>query len=64
MSSENNDKNYLGGFPPISSVVQNKKKDEEDKKIRGFSIEQQKDVVSLKEIMKDRRTETKPFIVF
>lgn len=56
-----------GGFPPILICDYKKKKtddeeDENNKKIRGFTTNEQKIVVSLKEIMGERRKETTPFI--
>jgi hypothetical protein len=51
-----------GGFPPIFICDFNKKKEEIDSKIRGFSKEDEKIVASLKDIMGERRKETKPFI--
>lgn len=65
MSSKNIEKaSYpLGGFPPIIIIDQKSLKTEDDTKTRGFSKDEEKTVASLKEIMEERRTEVKPFIV-
>ena len=53
-----------GGFPPIYICnEETKKKENDDNKIRGFSKDDTKIVASLKDIMEERRTDTKPFIV-
>lgn len=52
-----------GGFPPIYICNnKNKKKEESEYKIRGFSKDDTKIVASLKDIMEDRRNDDKPFI--
>jgi hypothetical protein len=52
-----------GGFPPIYICDEEyKKKENDDKKMRGFSKDDTKIVASLKDIMEERRTDVKPFI--
>lgn len=53
---------HHGGFPPIIICDFEEKKKEIDNKIRGFSKEDEKIVASLKNILGERRKETKPFI--
>jgi len=62
--AKNNSNKAFGGFPPIILCEQKKKEEEQeqDSKIRGFSKNDEKIVVSLKEIMGERRKEEKPFI--
>jgi hypothetical protein len=53
-----------GGFPPIYICKEeNKKKNDNDYKSRGFSKDDNKIVVSVKDIMEERRTDIKPFII-
>ena len=52
-----------GGFPPLYICKTNDKVKEKDTKLRGFSKEDENIVASLKDIMGERRTEVKPFIV-
>lgn len=59
---EDNLNKPTGGFPPIILCDYKKKDEEKDNKIRGFSKSDEKIVVSLKEIMGERRKEIMPFI--
>jgi hypothetical protein len=53
-----------GGFPPLYICSVENKKQQEDNKFRGFSKEDEKITVSLKDFLGERRTENvKPFIV-
>ena len=56
-----------GGFPPIYICTEKYKKDKDkdydNNKIRGFTKDDNKIVASLKDIMEERKTDTKPFII-
>lgn len=62
MEKNNTNVRPTGGFPPIFICDFEKKKEEVDNKIRGFSKENEKIVASLKDIMGERRKEEKLFI--
>jgi len=52
-----------GAFPPIYICDMKKlKKEEEDNKFRGFSKDEEKTIVSIKDILEERRSDDKPFI--
>ena len=58
---DNYKKIATGSFPPIYRVSKEHFKDDEDNKTRLFS-KTEKTVLSIKDIMQERRDENKPFI--
>jgi hypothetical protein len=54
-------KKATGSFPPIYRVSKDQFKDDDNNKTRQFS-KTEKTVLSIKDIMQERRDENKPFI--
>lgn len=62
-----NDKNQMlknmpsGSFPPLFILTKEEKEKEEKNKARTFSAQSSKTILSIKEIMQDRREDNKNF---
>jgi hypothetical protein len=52
-----------GGFPPIFSCKKEIVKESDNIKTRGFTADEKKTIVSMKDIIDERRKEIKPFII-